>query len=322
MLQKIFRSVVVLGLSACLFSCTAQENPAPQRAVDSLRFTPQGKFKILQLTDLHWHVSLPMQNNRTYYLIKHMVQAEQPHLVVITGDLALTPATLTAYYQVASLLEEMQVPFAVALGNHDRQIGTEGPTIFHLLAQFPHFVGRSGTVSGCGNYDLPVYGTDSQEPRAVLYVLDSHGKENLTDYQWIRQDQIDWFVQTDKGLPSWLFFHIPLPEIKDLHGSGLWTGECGEESMPPAYNSGFFDVLAARPHVRGVFFGHDHLNNFVGRLQGLWMGYGQHTGYGGYGYPFPCGGRVIELDEGSLNFRTYLIYSDLTVHYPVECTTE
>lgn len=311
----------VCGLT---YSCTTQDAPNPERETKALRFTSNRSFKILQFTDLHWHMSLPIFNSQTYYLVKHQVLEEQPQLVVFTGDVAFSPTTLTAYYNMASLMEELQVPFAVALGNHDTECGTDAETIFHLLSQFDHFVGENGTVSGCGNYELPIYSSDSDYPKAVIYVMDTHAYTSPIggDYDWIKQDQIDWFAQTNnsyKSVPAWLFFHIPLPEMTDLRDSGQWVGECGEEPMPPKYNSGFFDCLVSQSNVRGVFCGHDHVNNIIGKWEGIWMGYGQRTGYGGYGYPFPCGSRVIDLTEDSQTFYTYLRYSDSSINYPLIC---
>ena len=47
-----------------------------------------GQFKIMQLTDLHWVEAEDYQafNDSTYHLIKTMIEAEKPDLVVITGD--------------------------------------------------------------------------------------------------------------------------------------------------------------------------------------------------------------------------------------------
>lgn len=54
-----------------------------------LTFQKDGTFKIVQFTDLHWKDGRP-EDIRTRKLMNTVVQAEQPDLVVFTGDVIYT----------------------------------------------------------------------------------------------------------------------------------------------------------------------------------------------------------------------------------------
>ena len=66
-------------------------------------------------------------------------------------------------------------------------------------------------------------------------------------------------------------------------------------------NSGVLGTLGSMGDVKGVFLGHDHLNDFCGNLNGIWFCYGGGFGYHAYGRSdWPRRARVIytELKKG------------------------
>lgn len=59
--------------------------------------------------------------------------------------------------------------------------------------------------------------------------------------------------------------------------------------------------------MKGVFAGHDHLNDYWGYLHGISLCYGRTTGFNAYGREgLARGARVIELREGDEEFATWL----------------
>ena len=48
-------------------------------------------------------------------------------------------------------------------------------------------------------------------------------------------------------------------------------------------NSGFFTTLVGAGDVKAVFTGHDHLNDFCGKLMGIQLCYAGGFGYHAYG---------------------------------------
>lgn len=63
-----------------------------------------------------------------------------------------------------------------------------------------------------------------------------------------------------------------------------------------------FNAILERGDVKGVFVGHDHINDYVGDYYGVMLGYAPGTGFGAYGLSGAernrmRGGRVFELKE-------------------------
>lgn len=66
----------------------------------------------------------------------------------------------------------------------------------------------------------------------------------------------------------------------------------------PKINTGLFAAMHLAGNVRGVFAGHDHVNDYEGMLYGVRLCYGRATGYNTYGKDaFQRGARVIRLHE-------------------------
>ena len=68
--------MISLNLIFTLIACT--------RAIQ-LKFSPQGKFRILQFTDTHFGESWD-SDNKTMLAMNALLDAEDPDLIVYTGD--------------------------------------------------------------------------------------------------------------------------------------------------------------------------------------------------------------------------------------------
>lgn len=53
---------------------------------ETLKFRPDGTFKIVHLTDFHWRNG-DERDQRTQAFIEEVIVQETPDLIVITGDL-------------------------------------------------------------------------------------------------------------------------------------------------------------------------------------------------------------------------------------------
>jgi hypothetical protein len=100
--------------------------------------------------------------------------------------------------------------------------------------------------------------------------------------------------------PALAFFHIPIPEVRELWYTDF-KGQYQEGVACSLVNSGVLGTLVSMGDVRGVFLGHDHLNDFCGDLSGIRLCYGGGFGYHAYGRSgWPRRARVIhtELKKG------------------------
>lgn len=93
-----------------------------------LKFNADGKFKMVQLTDLHFGEGDEKDSNNQE-LIRAILDAEKPDLVINTGDVVsgymwdgqTRPWTQIYWDRMMSVLTEMGYNWASTAGNHDSQ---------------------------------------------------------------------------------------------------------------------------------------------------------------------------------------------------------
>lgn len=128
-----------------------------------------------------------------------------------------------------------------------------------LIEKLPYSLSKAGPadIDGVGNYYVEVLARGSSGHSAItVYLLDSHSyspnERKFKGYDWIKQNQIDWFRKTAQSLKrshkeythhhmDVAFIHIPIPEY--TYPNLTLVGEWKEPSTAPAYNSGFYDAL-------------------------------------------------------------------------------
>ncbi|GBG72262.1 hypothetical protein CBR_g11192 [Chara braunii] len=134
-------------------------------------------------------------------------------------------------------------------------------------------------VEGWGNYHLEIKGPEGSaienDTALVLYLLDTGDKSKLDNrVQSAGKDDVP---------PALAFFHIPVPEYKQVAHTRTISGTWQEEICSPDVNSGFFTAMLEAGHIKAGFVGHDHVNDFCGTLHGLRLCYAGGAGYHGYG---------------------------------------
>lgn len=310
----------------------------------SLAFREDGTFTIVQFTDLHWKDGQE-EDQRTRALMEQVLDTERPDLAVFTGDVIYTGEVAPgepecespeqAFREAVASVEERGIPWAFVFGNHDTEQRITREELMQVVLQHRHTVSESGPNHLPGsNYALQV--ADREGNSAVnLYFLDSGSystNPNVGGYDWIRREQIHWLAaESDRlndgeggnKLPALAFFHIPLPEYKEVWDTQICYGHKQEQVCSPALNSGVFAALLEMGDVIGTFCGHDHINDYMGNLYGISLCYGRASGHNTYGKEgFPRGARLIKLTEGRPGFETWLRLEDGTpimeqpVHHP------
>lgn len=248
----------------------------------------------------------------TTAFIRRMILAEKPDLIVFTGDniygFDSTNAATSMNAAFAPAVSS-NIPWAAILGNHDQEstLSREGV--------MEHIVGMKNTLSqlnppevhtidGFGNYNLEVSGVEgsSFQNKSVLnlYFLDSGDYStvpSIPGYGWIKPSQQYWFQRTSAKLrraymekpngqkgaaPGLVYFHIPLPEFSSFESSNM-TGVKQEGISSASVNSGFFTAMVEAGDVKGVFTGHDHVNDFCGEVNNIQLCYAGGFGYHAYG---------------------------------------
>lgn len=123
-------------------------------------------------------------------------------------------------------------------------------------------------------------------------------------------------------LPSLAFFHIALPEYNQAASdeTAILVGTRKEKACAPQLNSGMFASMKEMGDILGVFVGHDHDDDYAVFWKGILLAYGRYTGGDTVYNNLSNGARVIEMTEGSTNFRTWIRLKGgeviNTVNYP------
>jgi len=300
-----------------------------------LKFPENGKFKIVQFTDVHLKIENKGKCDSAIEAMKMVLKAEKPDFVILTGDIVTCENVNVkeGWRTVTKPMIDAGIPWAVVFGNHDHERGFTNKELMDYIETLPLNLSSQGpkNIHGAGNYVLPVKGSKSNKIAALLYCFDSNAypdeKDNkeLGGYDWIKFDQIAWYrseskkfteKNDNKPYPALAFFHIPLPEYNVIRSKKTTVGDIGEDVCCPNINSGLFNAFYESKDVMGVFCGHDHSNNYIGTFNKIALAYGCKTGYDAYG-KFPKGGRIIVLYEGERKFDTWIYDTKETKKYPV-----
>ena len=303
-------------------------------------------FKILVTTDLHLCDDKELINKSLFMLAKH-VEAEKPDLILFTGDVVLTDHQQVDCIQFGKFMEKMGIYWAYVFGNHEARAEKEYHKYFMLknLISFPHCLSKFGDPSlfGYGNFFINILSSPTSIQQSIV-MLDSgrntsptHNIENsapaeLKCYDFLKKDQIDWYRKTILDLEkeygkfkSIMAMHIALCEYEkvmqlDENGNYIPTGkaeilygEMHESIGCSEFNSGMFDVIKELGTTQPVIVGHDHINDFCAKYDGIYLVYAQCDGYNTYtmGSNFGWdekdwmqGVTMIDIDkEGKIVFR-------------------
>ena len=293
--------------------------------MSKLVFSEEGKFKILQFTDIHFSDNNEV-DQETVKLMRKILNEENPDFIMITGDTVYGDNNAEHLPLALAPVIESDIPFSYTFGNHDTEDGEGYEVLFPILTAIPNCVAYHDERSnvGMGNHTLEV--VDKQgHVKWIVVGMDSgnyNGMQHIGGYAYVRQPQIEWYKEVmkecEKKNPDFaalLFMHIALPEYHELWDMEVCYGKKREGICSPKINSGFFAAMQEVGHTKGVFVGHDHINDFYGEMYGITLGYGRATGYNTYGQEdFLRGARIFILDQDDTeNFRTYVRLSDGTI---------
>ncbi len=258
-------------------------------------------LKILQLTDLHLTYGVDSNDRKTFNEIKDLVNADDYDLIVITGDISLSPIGPRLFTRLVNVMESLKTPWTFVFGNHENDYNSYYSYLSRIKdTQYLYFkVGPKMDGGGFGNFRINFI--KDNETFYTAYFLDSHGeRKNYTEaegeYDYFKVSQVNWYENHVKNdtTDSVMFFHIPLRQFMN---PVTYDGTFGEDKVyPQGVDTGMFNTITTYGKTKGVFVGHDHLNDFSFMKDGVLLAYGQITGYNAYG-DLPRGGREINVSE-------------------------
>ena len=308
-------NLILLLLAFAVISLSARAQSGKK-----LHFNQAGEFKIVQFTDTHIELK-DNENLEVYETIPKVLLAENPDLVVLTGDIVTEDNPQEAFRRLASIFETAKTPWAMVFGNHESEHNLSRKELAAFLEKLPLCINKNDNNSeGFSNFIIPVYGKENK-PSAQLYFMDSNTYSTLEPvvegWGWFTHTQVEWYrkqshklTESNNGnpFPALAFFHIPLPEYTDAWNNKLNPpfGVKNEDECSPEINTGMFAALLESGDVMGTFVGHDHINDYIGVHFGIALAYGRVTKTMADPTDPRAGGRVIVLKEGERKFDTWI----------------
>ncbi len=308
-MKKVILIILLLSASISLFSCGSNQDYIYTDNEPITLEVSDETIKILQITDLHLAYGISNRDQMTYDLITNLVKADDYDLVAITGDMTMSPQAPLLFKQLINHMESLETPWTFIFGNHE---GDFNPLTAFLnqIKDTNYLYYKNGPKledGGIGNFKINFVYQDEIIYHA--YFLDTKAErktytEEEGKYDYLSEAQVAWYedlVETDLK-ESIVFMHIPLRQFMN---PTVYDGVFLEDKVyAQGKDTGFFDAMVLHDMSKGVFVGHDHLNDFTFLNEGILLAYGRISGYTSYGY-IERGGRHIEITNEVLT--TYVI---------------
>jgi hypothetical protein len=306
------RTLLILFFMVCAVLSKAQK----------LSFNKDGTFKVVQFTDMHYIHGSP-KSDTTLLLISRVLDAEKPDMVIFTGDIVTGRPVREGWDALTKFVIDRQIPFAVALGNHDHEQGVTREEIARIITAYPNNLNTISVpgVTGVMNDVIPIYGSEKHlKVNALIYCFDSGAYstiDGIKGYGWITLEQIKWYKNQSlrytidnnfKPLPALAYFHIPLPEYRQAFDDekNVRVGVRLEDECPPELNTGLYFAMREMRDVMGIFVGHDHVNDYIVNYHGIALSYGCFSGWRTTYISQMNGVRIVELKENKREFDTWI----------------
>lgn len=307
-----------LGYSSPLTAATQSPRTLSSGGFPDLKFNANGKFRIMQFTDTHV-VSDNTTAKRALDNIREMLDKERPDLIIHTGDIIFSTPAKENLKKVAEVLESFEIPWAVALGNHDEEFGLSRNDVYDYLLTFDHNINtpRIEGIDGASNGLITLSGHEDGKKKWILYLFDTGNRYN-GGWGSMQPSQINWYVKEStrlrkenggSPLPAMSFNHIPFCEYKNAFDtkSPKFKGTFREEICSPNTNTGIYEQIRNMGDIRTMVCGHDHDNDFIAQWDNHYFIYGRFSGCNSvYNNLKPNGCRMFELTENSESYRTYI----------------
>lgn len=248
-------------------------------------------------------------------------------------------------------IADRNIPYLFTFGNHDHDVA-DVLSLEDQIASYKSYASCIIPDDGCdpGTYNVPVLNSDGTGYAFNVYMMDTGNKnEEVGGYRGVTPEQVEWYKAKSDELkaanggevvPSILFQHIPVKEIyqfmeetDDIQNAYFsiddykWyrlkedrlVGEnnyCFEApcSEKQTVTTGQYEAWLEKGDIIGAFFGHDHINNFVGVTEeGIKMGYNAGSGFATYGEGGNRSARIFVLnEEDPAAYETYNVtYNDI-----------
>ncbi len=244
-------------------------------------------------------------------------------------DLEKTVDNLTvATDNVLSILEESGIPYAIAQGNNDYKCSIGGKDWLEIYSKYDNclITDESDDPDDRLDYNLEIKGKDGNTVFNIWLMDTGRGGVNEQQIDWYKSESTA-LAQANGGspVPSLLFQHIQVDDIGNLfeecsmfdegaRGKGLKFYRLNRDiahgynffAYEPGKTTAEFSAWKEQGDVIGAYFGHQHVEGFSGKVDGIELGFT----YGcEFAKPGPYGYRLITLHEDDLENYDSEVYT-------------
>ena len=274
-------------------------------------------------------------NKNAFNVIREIINKENPDWIIFTGDnvYGQFDKNGSAFKSFVDFIESFKIKWSYINGNHDGEKiitfngkeydcgqGFEAQNKY-VKHHTKYCMYKSGNKKmGYGNYAIKLI--ENNKPIWSFIMMDSHGTQGYEN-PGINEYQLRWYERTlnridkqNKNANNLLFFHIPNFEFrlaaKQYYGNEIFKirgvnkrGDFGESNeIDCCFPSEiFFNKVKELEKTKGIFVGHDHLNNSSIEYEGVRLTYGLKTGYYDYHKKELNGATKILIDKDTFKIE-------------------
>ncbi len=298
--------VLASSVAACSAFAGSAWSPKPTKLDSCLTIDKQThtliaheqEIKILQITDVQF--SNYLEETIALKAIQKTVEKADPDLLICTGDNLDNDSKTRHLHSFISYMDGYNAPWALVMGNHDYRSDVPLKEQAKAYEASEYCLFEEGNIEDSyGNYSYTI--TYQNFPVFSLIFMDSK-----TD--GFEKTHLAWYEKTARSLkhkgkllPNFLFYHIPTVETAyaadayqadEIEGNG----EINEKTDHQTTDLPFFDKVVEIGSTKGIFYGHDHLNNAFLHYRGVQLFYGLKTGKNSYHSNRLQGANLITLN--------------------------
>ena len=280
-----------------------------------IAFAENRPMRIMQITDTHFGIPEPGReetDNQSFKMIRALVDQNQPDFVFHTGDYVNMDKVNPRMKPAFDFMNDLGTPWSLVFGNHDHTDGDPGSlNLDDFYARLQnHAMGYSTGSDGKRSYCFRIDLKHNRKLFTTLFGFDCGGGSTP---EIVSAPQVAWLeaqLESDrrKGIayPILVMQHIPTIEYRLMHEAKEEIGRYGEGVSSELDKGEIFRVYRESGRVKGVFCGHDHVNDYVGIHQGIRLAYGRVSGWSGYG-DWQRGCRMIQIDPKTQTSKTRVV---------------
>ena len=250
-------------------------------------------------------------NELTLVFLNKFLDAAEPDLVIIAGDLTMTGLLNNWNYfcKIADIFETKKIPWSFVFGNHDCEKEyvsglveinsssfqmTKPNLIKAVQEKYQYCLIYSGDCEdGYGNHVVNVRNTKGKLLNTFCNLDCTYDEDGYSHI--ITKMQTAYYAATIESLceqegrtiPSIVVTHVALPQTfigykeakEGKEGSLYYYGELLEGDYSKyADQSPFFDTMLRLGSTKAVFFGHHHSNDASVEYRGIRLSFIPHSG--------------------------------------------